>query len=137
MAYEYAPESITFPANGDLSSNQYYFATISTGGQMQVSSTAARGVAQPIGIILDKTTAAGQSARLGFAGVCKLVCGDSSQPMPSAIVFGTPLVCSSKGQGVPSTATGLHIGAYALANLGTGTSATIIPVIVGQFGLTS
>ena len=125
---------ITLDATGDNSSNQYkaVFATSSdAAGEMAVVAT--RG-GKFVGVLQDKSTAAGIGSLVRVAGITKMAAGDSSG-METAITEGLPVICSSVGQAVPSTAaTDAKIGT-ALEPLGTA-STGVIKVLLGV-GLTT
>lgn len=125
---------ISLNSSGDESSNQYKAcvasSAVSAGG---LAIVAARG-GRFTGVLQDKSTAAGISSLVRVAGITKMAAGDSSG-METAITEGLPVICSSNGQAVPSTAaTDAKIGT-ALEPLATD-STGIISVLLGV-GLTT
>lgn len=126
---------ITFDASGDNTNNQYkgVFATSSdASGEIAVVSTHG---GKFIGVLQDKSTAAGIASLVRVAGITKMQAGASSGH-EIAITEGLLLVCSSKGDGVPSSSAGEAIVGMALESLSTG-STGIIKVLLGHFGFTT
>lgn len=125
MAGEFytASDLLTLKSSGDMSSNQYKAVRASTtnadGGCTVV---AARG-GLATGVYLDDSTAA-TFGRVARSGIVKMLAGDSSA-MDTAITQGLPVVASSQGQAVPSTAAGQHRIGYALDSLSTGSTGII------------
>lgn len=114
----------TLDATGDMSSDQYKAVTASSSdvsGECAVVAT--RGGAF-VGVLQDKSTAAGIGSRVRNLGITKMVAGDSSG-METAITEGSVVVASSKGQAVPSTASSLHRVGRALSSLSTGSTGII------------
>lgn len=124
MAFQKGLQTHTIPASADLSGSQYKLCKTTTGSQLQVCDT--RGE-RFIGVLQGKTTGAGQSALYAWGGISKLEAGDSSAG--TAIVYGTPLMTSSAGRGVPSTGIGQYAGAFALDTLSSGETAIISAMI--------
>lgn len=125
---------ITLGSSGDETSNQYKAviasSAVAAGGLAVV---AARG-GRFTGVLQDKSTAADTASRVRVAGITKMIAGDSSG-METAITEGLPVIASSVGHAVPSTAaTDAKIGT-ALEPLATG-STGIISVLLGV-GLTT
>lgn len=125
---------ITLNASGDNTSNQFKAVVASSatvaGGSSVVSARGGRFT----GVLQDKSTAAGIASSIRVLGITKMAAGDSSA-METAITEGLPVMCSSVGQAVPSTAaTDAKIGT-ALESLTTG-STGIIKVLLGV-GLTT
>ena len=126
---------ITLNSSGDESSNQYK-------GVIASSAVAAGGLAvvathggKFIGVLQDKSTASGIASLVRVAGITKMQAGASSGH-EIEITEGLLLVCSSKGDGVPSTSAGEAIVGMALEQLSTG-STGIIKVLLGHFGFTT
>ena len=122
---------ITPNSSGDESSNQYK-------GVIASSAVAAGGLAvvathggKFIGVLQDKSTASGIASLVRVAGITKMQAGASSG-MEIEITEGLPLVCSSKGDAVPSSSTGNAVIGMALEQLTTG-STGIIKVLLGRF----
>lgn len=129
MASEEILQSITLPASADLSSNQYELATGTTAAQASVVATRGGNV---LGVLQDKSTAAGIAAELGVGGVTKVVAGDSSG-MENAIAFMSPLISSSQGRAVPSTqALSNYVWGRALEPLATGSTGIIRALITHE-----
>ncbi len=125
---------ITLKAPGDQSSNQYKAVVASSatvsGGFAVVATKGARFT----GVLQDKSTASGINSRVRVLGITKMAAGASSG-METAITEGLPVMASSVGQAMPSTAaTDAKIGT-ALETLTTG-STGIIKVLLG-IGLTT
>ena len=134
MANDLMLFDISLDATGDNTSNQYK-AVIATSSDVsgEMAVVAARG-GRFTGVLQDKSTAAGISSRVRVAGITKMLAGDSSA-MENAITEGSPVMVSSVGQAVPSTAaTDAKIGT-SLDPLATG-STGIIRVLLGV-GLTT
>lgn len=127
MAYEEILQTITYAADEDLSSKQYFCVAASTDGQAKVVAT--RG-ATVLGVNQEKSTAAGISTKIGVYGVSKVAAGDTSAG--SAIVAGDMLMSSSVGRAVPTT---LNIGdlvfGQALTPLAASVTGTISVLIRG------
>ena len=126
---------ITLNSSGDESSNQYK-------GVIASSAVAAGGLAVVathggtfIGVLQDKSTASGIASLVRVAGITKMQAGASSGH-EIEITEGLLLVCSSKGDGVPSSSAGEAIVGMALEQLSTG-STGIIKVLLGHFGFTT
>ena len=126
---------ITLNSSGDESSNQYK-------GVIASSAVAAGGLAvvathggKFIGVLQDKSTASGIASLVRVAGITKMQAGASSGH-EIEITEGLLLVCSSKGDGVPSSSAGEAIVGMALEQLSTG-STGIIKVLLGHFGFTT
>ncbi len=125
---------ITLDATEDHTNDQFK-AVVATSSDAsgEFAVVAGRG-ARFTGVLQDKSTAAGIASLVRVAGITKMAAGDSSG-MESAITEGLPVICSSVGQAVPSTAaTDAKIGT-ALETLTTG-STGIIKVLLGV-GLTT
>ncbi len=125
---------ITLDASGDDTNNQYK-AVVATSSDAsgEYAVVATRG-GLFTGVLQDKSTAAGISSLVRVAGITKMAAGDSSG-METAITEGLPVICSSVGQAVPSTAaTDAKIGTAleALSSVSTG----FIKVLLG-IGLTT
>jgi hypothetical protein len=119
----------TFDATGDNTSNQYkaVFAT-SSDASGEVAVVATHG-GKFVGVLQDKSTAAGIASLVRIAGITKMQAGASSG-MEIEITEGLPLVCSSKGDAVPSSSAGEAVIGMALEQLTTG-STGIIRVLLG------
>lgn len=126
---------ITLDASGDDTNNQFkaVFATSSVAASGEYAVVAAVG-ARFVGVLQDKSTAAGIGSQIRVAGITKMQAGASSG-MTAAITEGLPVVASSLGQAVVSTAAGTAKMGTALESLGT-TSTGIIKVLLGV-GLTT
>ncbi len=122
---------ITLNSSGDESSNQFKASVASSADSAGgLAIVAARG-GRFTGGLQDKSTAAGIASLVRVAGITKMQAKSSDV----AITEGLPLICSSEGQAVPSTAiTDAKIGT-ALESLTTG-STGIIKVLIGV-GLTT
>ena len=127
---------ITFDASGDNTNNQYkgVFATSSVNASGEIAVVSTHG-GKFIGVLQDKSTAAGIASLVRVAGITKMQAGASSGH-EIAITEGLLLVCSSKGDGVPSSSAGEAIVGMALEQLSTG-STGIIKVLLGHFGFTT
>ena len=125
---------ITLNSSGDNSSDQFKAVVASSATNDQgMALVAARG-GRFTGVLQDKSTVAGVASQVRVGGITKMAAGDSSA-METAITQGLPVMCSSVGQAVPSTAaTDAKIGT-ALETLTTG-STGIIKVLLGV-GLTT
>lgn len=130
MSWGQQLDTVTFPASGDLSGSQYCIGQLTTAGQLKVGTTMERGLTVVMtGVLQDKTTGATQSATIALRGISKVVAGDSSGA-PTAITYGLPVVCSSNGHAVGSSAVALHIAGFALANLAAAAAPTLIPMVI-------
>ena len=119
----------TFKATGDNTSNQYkaVFAT-SSDASGEVAVVATHG-GKFVGVLQDKSTAAGISTLVRISGVTKMQAGASSG-MELEITEGLPVVASSVGDAVPSSSAGEAVIGMALEQLTTG-STGIIKVLLG------
>lgn len=126
MAWDLPILDVTFPASGDLSAKQYYCASLSTGVQVQVMTSL---LDTFIGVIQDKTTAAGISCRVRVEGISKTVAGGTSG-LEMAILAGHTL-CATGGAALPSSSgAGNRIVGQALTNLSTFSATTSnIPLV--------
>lgn len=125
---------ITLDASGDNTLNQYkaVFATSSDAlGECAVVATLG---GKFIGVLQDKSTAAGIASLVRVAGITKMQAGASSV-MPSAILEGDVVSLSSVGQAVFSSASGTAKIGMALESLTTD-STGIIRVLLAV-GLTT
>jgi hypothetical protein len=120
---------VTFDATGDNTSNQYkaVFAT-SSDASGEVAVVATHG-GKFVGVLQDKSTAAGIASLVRVAGITKMQAGASSG-MEIEITEGLPLVCSSVGDAVPSSSAGEAVIGMSLEQLTTG-STGIIKVLLG------
>lgn len=120
---------ITLNSSGDESSNQYKAviasSAVASGGLAVVATHGGKFV----GVLQDKSTAAGIASRVTVAGVTKMQAGASSGH-EVAITEGLPLVCSSVGDAVPSSSAGEAVIGMALESLSSG-STGIIKVLLG------
>lgn len=119
MAVRESPLCLTLPVSGDMTSNQYKVVTASTAGQATLVTTAG---ADAVGVLQDKSTAAGISAEIQFAGVGMLDAGNSTT---AAIAVMTNLMASTAGIAIPATTTGVFVVAQALEALSSGSSGVI------------
>ncbi len=125
---------ITLNASGDDTNNQYkgVFATSSDAlGEYAVVAVLG---ARAIGVLQDKSTAAGIASLIRVAGITKMQAGASSV-MPTAITEGIAVSLSSVGQAVFSSAAATAKIGTALESLATD-STGIIRVLLGV-GLTT
>lgn len=126
MSYEIAVLDVTFPASGDLSGSQYRCASLTTAGQLQVMTSF---LDTFVGVLQDKTTAAGISAKVRVEGITKVIAGGTSG-LEMAILCGHTLV-STGGAVIPSSSgAGNRIVGQALQNLSTFSASTAnVPTI--------
>lgn len=75
MATEEALRNVTFPANTDLSTKQYYFMVINSSGNLAVA-----GAGNAQGVLQNKPAAAGRAGTLGIEGATKIFCGGTINP---------------------------------------------------------
>ena len=125
---------ITLDATGDHTNDQYkgVFATSSdASGEFAVVEALG---ARAIGVLQDKSTAAGIPSLIRVAGITKMQAGASSV-MPTAIIEGDVVSLSSVGQAIFSSASGTANIGTALESLATD-STGIIKVLLGV-GLTT
>ena len=135
MATDLRLFDITLDASGDHTSDQYKAvvpSTASASGEFAVVTAAAGG--RFIGVLQDKSTAAGIASLIRVAGITKMQAGASSG-MTAALKEGDVVVASTLGQAVVSTASGTAKMGITLDALGT-TSTGIIRVLLGV-GLTT
>jgi hypothetical protein len=90
MSHEYNTLTITRPANGDLSSNQYYGVKINSSGNAVVISTQGD---KALGVLQNDPDTAGQAAAIMVYGVSKVVAGGT-------IVCNDPVTFNSSGAAV-------------------------------------
>lgn len=99
----------TFLANTDLSGNQFYFVSISSG--FLITSAGGTGARTTVGVLQDTpkgTTAAPSRAQVRYGGISKVVCGGS-------FAQGDLLSSNTTGQAVKYTgATGFSTGTQVL-----------------------
>ena len=126
---------ITLNSSGDESSNQYKAVIASSAVAAGGLAVVATHGGKFIGVLQDKSTASGIASLVRVAGITKMQAGASSGH-EIEITEGLLLVCSSKGDGVPSTSAGEAIVGMALEQLSTG-STGIIKVLLGHFGFTT
>lgn len=137
MAYDIPILDVTFPASGDLSGSQYRMASLTTAGQVQVMTSF---LDVPVGVIQDKSTAAGLSCKVRVEGISKVIAGGTSG-LEMAILAGHTLV-STGGAVIPSSSgAGNRIVGIALANLSTFSASTanvpVIPVLLARSGVST
>jgi hypothetical protein len=124
MAYEEALTSITLPASADLSSYQYHLVSATTAAQAQLQTTKGGYV---VGVIQDKSTAAGIGSKVGVYGVTKVAAGGAAT---TGFNVGTPLVCTTSGIATVWSTAGSYVWGIALEHLTSGTSAVVSALIV-------
>ena len=126
---------ITLNSSGDESSNQYKAVNASSAVAAGGLAVVATHGGTLIGVLQDKSTASGIASLVRVAGITKMQAGASSGH-EIEITEGLLLVCSSNGDGVPSSEAGEAIVGMALEQLSTG-STGIIKVLLGHFGFTT
>lgn len=114
---------ITRKSSGDMSSKQNTVVVASSANASGGCTVVATRGAKLTGVYLDNSTAAAYG-RVQTQGIAKVAAGDSSA-MDTAITEGLPVVASSVGQAVPSTAAGQHLLGQALGSLSTGSTGYI------------
>lgn len=110
-------------SSGDMSDHQYKAVVASTANSEEGCTVVATRGGRLTGIWGNNSTAQ-EAGPVQLTGVAKVVAGDSSA-MDTAITQGLPVVCSSKGAAVPSTAAGQYIIGHALESLSTGSTGII------------
>jgi hypothetical protein len=90
MSHEYNTLTISLPANGDLSSNQYYGVKMNSSGNAVVISTQGD---KALGVLQNDPDTAGQAAAIMVYGVSKVVAGGT-------IVRNDPVTFNSSGTAV-------------------------------------
>ena len=110
-------------SSGDMSSAQYHAVQASTTNDAEgCIITATRG-GKVTGVYQNNSTAS-EAGQVMLTGITKVVAGDSSA-MDNGITVGLPVVASSKGRAVPSTAAGQYLIGIALEPLSTGSTGII------------
>lgn len=123
MANEIPGLHVTRKSSGDMSAHQYKIVRFSTTNSVDGATVVAVRGGLCHGSWLDNSTAL-TFGRVQLSGMAKLAAGDSSA-MDNAITQGLPVVASSQGQAVPSTAAGQHRIGFAMDSLSTGSTGFI------------
>ena len=127
MSYESPVLTLSYPAGSDLSASQYKPVSLTTAGKLQVMT----GLTDKfLGVLQDKSTAAGISSKVMLIGVSKVVVGSSSG-LEMAIVPGALLTSTGGGVLPSSSGAGNRIVGYALEGCSTFSASTAVsqPVI--------
>lgn len=141
MAFEYPILDITLPASGDLSGSQFRMVTLTTAGQVAVMGSTNTGLLDfAVGVLQDKSTAAGIGCRVRVAGVTKVIAGGTSG-LEAAIVPGHYLV-STGGAVIPSSSgAGNHIVGIALEACSTFSASTsaisVVSMLISRIGVST
>lgn len=123
MSYSVPGTRISLLSSGDMSDHQYKAVQASTTNALDGCIVVATRGGKVTGVYQDNSTTA-EAGDVMVTGVSKVVAGDSSA-MENAISAGLPVVASSVGAAVPSTAAGLHLIGIALEPLATGSTGVI------------
>lgn len=123
MATEEKLITISYPASGDLSSDQYCFVKISSS---QLALASAGGGADVLGILQDKPAAAGRAGEVAVGGASKIIAGGTFSA-------GAKLTSDSSGHAVAAT-TGDTINGIALAD---GASGKVTSMLLDNGGVSA
>ena len=127
MAFEYPVLNASFPASADLSSYQYCPVLLTTGGQINVCGSTITGyLSHMLGVLQDKTTAAGLECKVMLEGVTKVKVGSSSG-LAVAIVPGAYLATTGYGVKPSSATANMNIIGQALEGCATFGASTSVP----------
>jgi len=116
MAYEECIKTISRPASGDLSSNQFYFVDINASGQV---ATAGDG-ADAVGVLQNDPDTAGHAANVAINGVSRVSAG-------AGVSQGDDVASDTNGQAVTAASGDVVLGKALEAASGSG---SIIPVLL-------
>jgi hypothetical protein len=119
VAYEQSLQTISAPANADLSTKQYYGVTVNSSGKIAVAGA----TAPPIGVLQNDPAAANLGATVGFSGVSKCVLGGTG-------TAGTIATCKSDGTFQNAVSGEIGCGIFMLG----GSSGEIGSVLLMPFG---
>lgn len=110
---------ITREAGADLSSNQYFFVSVSADGQVDATGDGA----YAIGVLQNKPAAAGRAAEIAVAGITKVICGGT-------VTRGGAVASDSAGEAVNAAANDVILGEA----LETGADGSIISILLAPRG---
>lgn len=121
MAVTQNVSTITVPASGDLSLNQFKFHTINASGQAALTGTLG---GRMDGVLANKPTAVGQACELQIDGVPKVIAS-------AAITPGGEVASTAAGLAVAAISTYFVFGVY----IGTAACAAnqLIPILVDKY----
>ena len=123
MSYSIPGVVFTLLSSGDMSSAQYHAVQASTTNSVDGAIITATRGGKVTGIWQNNSTAQ-EAGSVQLTGIAKVVAGDSSA-MANGITAGLPVVASSVGRAVPSTAAGQWLIGIALEPLSTGSTGII------------
>jgi hypothetical protein len=99
---------VSLEAGADLSAGQYYFVSVASDGQVDLTGDGA----QADGVLLNDPAAAGRAATVCILGKTKVTAG-------GAITAGGKIACDSSGRAVAAATTGDEILGVALTTVTT------------------
>lgn len=115
MAYEECLKTISRPASGDLSSNQFYFVDVDSNGEVTTAGDGAAG----IGVLQNDPEAQGIAANVGFAGVSRVAAGGS-------ITAGDDVASDADGRAVTAASGDVVLGKAFESASGAGSITTVL-----------
>lgn len=121
MAQEQSKTTVTFPASGDLSANQFKFGVVGALGQ--VSLVAGLG-AIITGVIENKPTAALQATEVAVDGIVKVISSGVINP-------GAEVASTAAGLAIAAVSTNFVFGTY--VGIVAAAANDIIPVLVDKY----
>lgn len=95
-----ADNTVTYPANADLSAHQFKAVDVNSSGNIVLASAAGQRV---IGVLQNKPNAAGQSAGVAVSGVTKMIAS-------AAITAGALVTTTNAGLAVTAATTNFILG---------------------------
>jgi hypothetical protein len=99
MAYYDNQKCVSFEAGQDLSSNQFYFVSVSADGQVDPTGDGAYAV----GVLQNEPAAAGRAAEVAIGGKTQVSCGGS-------VTAGGPVASDGNGQAVDAASGDVILG---------------------------
>lgn len=127
MAYEYPILSASFLASADMSAHQYKPVLLTTAGRINVCGSTITGyLSHMLGVLQDKSTAAGIECKVMLEGVTKVLVGSSSG-LENPIVPGAYLATTGGGVKASSAAANQNIIGMALTAATTFGASTTVP----------
>ena len=117
MATQQNIVSITLPAAGDLSADQWKFVTVNSSGQAALQTTVNGRV---VGVLQNDPAAAGREAEVAVAGVVKVLVG------ATLIAAGDEVECTAAGLALTAAGAGSNIVGICLVGAAAGGLAEIL-----------
>lgn len=115
MAKYEAQTCITLPASADLSSNQYYFVSVASDGEIELTGDGAAAV----GVLQDTPDAVGRAGAVAIGGRVKVAAGGT-------VTAGGAVACDATGRAVDATSGDVILG---VAIEGTTTAGAVVSIV--------